>query len=36
MSEKIWSYLVELPCEPTVELDDTRRIAAIVADSLDD
>lgn len=29
-AEKIWGHLVELPCEPTVAVDDIERIAAIV------
>lgn len=29
-SEKIWADLIELPCEPTVRLDDIERIANIV------
>jgi dTDP-4-amino-4,6-dideoxygalactose transaminase len=32
--EKIWANLIELPCEPTVALDDVERIAEIVLDSL--
>jgi dTDP-4-amino-4,6-dideoxygalactose transaminase len=33
-AEKIWSDLIELPCEPTVGLDNMKRIAEIVKDSL--
>jgi dTDP-4-amino-4,6-dideoxygalactose transaminase len=29
-SERVWPDLVELPCEPSVSLDDVERIAAIV------
>jgi len=29
-SERVWPDLVELPCEPSVTLDDIERIAAIV------
>jgi dTDP-4-amino-4,6-dideoxygalactose transaminase len=29
-SERVWPDLVELPCEPSVRLDDVERIAAIV------
>jgi len=28
--EKVWTDLIELPCEPTVRLDDIERIASIV------
>lgn len=30
-SERVWSNLIELPCEPSVDLDDLERIAAILA-----
>jgi len=29
-AERIWPCLVELPCEPTVGMEDVRRIAAVV------
>ncbi len=29
-ADRIWPSLVELPCEPTVEMDDVRRVAEIV------
>ena len=30
-SERVWSDLIELPCEPSVDFDDLERIAAILA-----
>jgi len=30
-SERVWSDLIELPCEPSVDFDDLGRIAAILA-----
>ncbi len=35
-AERAWADLVELPCEPTVSLDDVDRIAAIVKASVRD
>jgi len=29
-AERVWTDLIELPCEPSVDLDDVERIAAIV------
>jgi dTDP-4-amino-4,6-dideoxygalactose transaminase len=33
-AERIWADLIELPCEPTVSLNDVKRIAEIVKGSL--
>jgi dTDP-4-amino-4,6-dideoxygalactose transaminase len=33
-AERVWSDLIELPCEPSVGLDHVQRIAEIVKDSL--
>jgi len=33
-TERVWADLVELPCEPTVSLDDVRDIASLVKKSL--
>jgi dTDP-4-amino-4,6-dideoxygalactose transaminase len=29
-AERLWSDLVELPCEPSVSMNDIERVAAIV------
>ena len=33
-AERMWAYLIELPCEPDVKLDDVERIAAVVKKTL--
>jgi dTDP-4-amino-4,6-dideoxygalactose transaminase len=34
LTERLWSRLVELPCEPSVPLSDVARICDIVRDTL--
>jgi dTDP-4-amino-4,6-dideoxygalactose transaminase len=34
-SERVWADLIELPCEPTVSMDDVEQIAELVRRSVE-